>query len=312
MKIWILKAVVQKFISFLPYSSKINFFFQKYVTKGVYLSDFYFYDRLFHGKNHILGYKKFFDNQVPYVCLEIGTGWYPTVPIAFFLIGAKKIYSLDISFLTSKERLKVTIEKFLESNEKGKLEDYITAKPERINILKELIQNYEKYNLEELLHSLNIEYLIGDARNIMLEENSIDLITSNNTFEHIYPEILIPILKEFRRILKNDSGLMSHFIDMTDHFAHLDKTISVYNFLKFSNFAWRIIDNSVQPQNRLRINDFKTIYNGLNIPIDEETIDEGDLEVLKNIQINNLYNNEKLSDLAVTHCHFYSVITEDI
>jgi hypothetical protein len=312
MKIWILKAVVQKFISFLPYSSRINYFFQKYVTRGVYLSDFYFYDRLFHGKNHILGYKKFFDNHVPSVCLEIGTGWYPTVPIAFFLIGAKKIYSLDISFLTSKERLKVTIEKFLESNEKGKLEDYITPKSERIDILKELILNFDRYKLEDLLDKLNIEYIIGDARSILLEDNRIDLITSNNTFEHIYPEILIPILKEFRRILKNNSGLMSHFIDMTDHFAHLDKSISVYNFLKFSNFAWRIIDNSVQPQNRLRINDFKVIYKGLNIPINEETIDEGDLEVLKSIQINNLYSKEKLSDLAVTHCHFYSVITEDI
>src|SRR5438445_10474895 len=101
MKKWILKAVTQKIISYLPYSNKINYLFQKHVTKGVFLTDEYFYDKLNHAREHITNYQKYSNGSIPKVCLEIGTGWYPIVPISLFLVGADKIYSVDISFLTS-------------------------------------------------------------------------------------------------------------------------------------------------------------------------------------------------------------------
>ena len=56
---WILKAIVQKGISFLPFSQKINYFFQKYVTRGVYLSDEYFEDRLIHCREHYKQFRKY-------------------------------------------------------------------------------------------------------------------------------------------------------------------------------------------------------------------------------------------------------------
>lgn len=108
MKKWILKAIVQKSISFLPYSKNINYIFQKYVTKGVLLSDEYFYDRLGHASKHLKSYSKY-SSSFPKKCLEIGTGWYPIIPVSFFLAGAERIYSVDISFLTSKERIKTLL-----------------------------------------------------------------------------------------------------------------------------------------------------------------------------------------------------------
>lgn len=42
MKKWILKAFIQKVITFLPFSFKINYLFQKYVTKHVHLTDEFF------------------------------------------------------------------------------------------------------------------------------------------------------------------------------------------------------------------------------------------------------------------------------
>jgi len=38
---WMLKAVVQKLIAFFPQREKINYLLQKYVTKGVELTDTY-------------------------------------------------------------------------------------------------------------------------------------------------------------------------------------------------------------------------------------------------------------------------------
>lgn len=230
-----MKAVVQKTISFLPKSHRINYLFQKYVTKGVNLSDDYFYDRLGHARDHLKSFQKYSDKKIPQSCLEIGTGWYPIVPISFFLVGADKIYSVDISLLTSKERLKKTINKIVECNETERLKNYIDFLPDKFEIITKLLSEYDKFTLEEVLQRLNITYLIEDARKLSLPDNSIDLVNSNNTFEHIYPNILIPILKEFNRVVKKQGGVMSHFIDMSDHFAHFDKSINIYNFLQFSD-----------------------------------------------------------------------------
>lgn len=65
MRKWKQKAIVQKIISYLPLSHKINYIFQKYVTRGVNLSDEYFYDRLGHARDHINSYQQYSDLQIP-------------------------------------------------------------------------------------------------------------------------------------------------------------------------------------------------------------------------------------------------------
>ncbi|MBK6610788.1 MAG: class I SAM-dependent methyltransferase [Sphingobacteriales bacterium] len=309
MKKWKLKAIVQKTISYLPLTHHINYFFQKYVTKGVNLSTAYFYDRLGHAKAHIKGFQNYAaNNPTPKVCLEVGTGWYPIVPISLFLIGAEKIYSVDISFLTLKERIQTTLEKFIACHKAGQLKNYIDFLPNRFELLTNLLLNYDSFTLDEVLQQLNIAYLIEDARNLSLANNSVDLINSNNTFEHIYPDILIPILKEFKRIVKKQSGVMSHFIDMSDHFAHFDKSITIYNFLQFSDNQWKWIDNSIQPQSRMRIYDYKKIYADLNIPISEETFRQGNLNELTSIKLADKFTIRPLEEVAISHCHFISAM----
>lgn len=305
-KKWILKAVVQKTISFLPFNHHINYFFQKYVTKGVYLSEEYFYDRLGHARDHLNAYTRRSNEEYPKICLEIGTGWYPIVPISFFLAGAERIYSVDISFLTSKNRLLTTLIMLEACYSKGLLSYYYQVDPERMDKVKELIANIKTMTLEEVLEELHILYLIEDARKLSLKDDSIDLINSNNTFEHIYPKVLIPILKEFKRIVKKRGGVMSHFIDMSDHFAHFDKTINIYNFLQYSDIEWMSIDNSIQPQNRLRIYDYKKIYADLNIPINQETFRAGDIEELKSIELDLKFATHDLKEVAISHCHLVS------
>jgi len=306
MKKWIQKAIVQKTISYLPCNHLINYAFQKYVTKGVDLSDEYFHDRLGHARDHLNSFKKYSEKAIPHSCLEIGTGWYPIVPICFFLSGADKIYSVDISFLTSKKRLKTTLLKFVECKNSGLLANYINVIPVRLVVINSILRDFNKLSLNEVLQRLNIFYLIEDAKKLSLPDNTIDLINSNNTFEHIYPNNLIPILKEFRRVVKKQTGVMSHFIDMSDHFAHFDKTITIYNFLKFSDRQWKWIDNSIQPQSRIRIYDYKQIYSDLNIPITDETFREGNLKELTLIPLAEKYTNKPISEMAISHCHFAS------
>jgi hypothetical protein len=224
------------------------------------------------------------------------------------LAGSDKIYSVDISFLTSKKRLQITLEKFIESHHNGQLKTYIHYLPERFKTLTDIMTNYDQRSLDDILQKLNITYLIEDARKLSLPENSVDLVNSNNTFEHIYPSILIPILSEFKRVVNKKEGVMSHFVDMSDHFAHFDKSINIYNFLQFSDRQWEYIDNAIQPQNRNRMCDYKKIFADLSIPINASSYREGNLNELKTISLANKYLDYPLEEIAISHCHLISVM----
>jgi hypothetical protein len=306
MKKWVLKAIVQKVISFLPFSQKINFLFQKYVTKGVVLTDEYFFDKLGLAYDHLYLYQKHSGKEIPESCLELGSGWYPILPLCFFLNGANNIQTIDIALLTSKKRLQTTICRMIRCYEDGVLESYITIIPERIEVLKSLVEIDSGMSLQEILQKLNINYIIGDARKLTILDDNIDLIYSNNTLEHIYPDVLKSILTEFKRVIKKEKGVMSHFVDMSDHFAHFDHSITIYNFLKFSDRQWKWIDNTVQPMNRLRIYDYREIYKELNLPVTEIIIRKGYPNDLLSIKTDNIFSGKPAEEVAVSHCHFVS------
>ncbi|HYV92469.1 MAG TPA: class I SAM-dependent methyltransferase [Chitinophagales bacterium] len=302
MKIWILKATVQKIISCLPFSHRINFLFQKYITRGVDLTDEYFEDRLEHLRQHLHYFEEYSSGEKK-SAVELGTGWYPIIPVAMSLYGFEKIFSLDIHSFVSKERLITTLEKFSDYYQRKRLPEFL--KKASLTELETLIKHSGKFSPEEILKELRITLLIQDARQLPFENNSVDLITSNNTFEHVYPSVLMGILKEFKRVVKS-GGVMSHFIDMSDHFAHLDKSITIYNFLKFSDKQWKRIDNSIQPQNRWRMNDYEQLYDSLQIPVTEKNCRAGDVESLQRVTVNKKFKNYSAPDLAISHCYVIS------
>ncbi|MCC7224177.1 MAG: class I SAM-dependent methyltransferase [Chitinophagales bacterium] len=307
---WHLKAVIQKTISWLPYSQSVNFFFQKYVTKGVQLSDDYFTDRLQHAKHHINGYEKYTHLEEGNMShtLEIGTGWYPVVPVAMYLCGATQINTLDISSLMTRPNLITTLKKYQQYADQNLLTPYINPLPERLAKLSELLLESPLLTLEQLLNRLQIRYLVADARQLPLPDGSIDLIHSNNTFEHIYPQLLLPILYELKRVARPISALQSHAIDMSDHFAHLDTKITIYNFLKFTEKQWACIDNNIQPQSRLRYSDYLKLFAQVQLPIVGTTYRPGDITQVKAMRLAEPYTSYSPQDLAISHCHIYSAV----
>jgi len=306
---WILKAVVQKTISFLPQKEKINFLFQKYVTNGVALTDQYFTYKITHSRDHINYFKKYgqpnFSGQN---MLELGTGWYPIVPIAMYLSGMDQVISIDIQSWMTKESELITIEKFVEWRLQGKLDAYLPdIQEDRWQILTDIIRDSNKLSQEEINQKIGFQSMIVDARNTGFEAQNFDYICSNNTFEHVHTVVLKDILKEFARIIKKE-GVMSHFIDMSDHFAHFDQSINIYNFLQYSNSKWNLIDNNIQPQNRLRFIDYKKMYQHLNIPITEEEPVEGNVDLVAKMSLSEEFKTYPLEELAISHAYLVSKI----
>ena len=303
---WILKAVVQKGISFLPFGQHVNFFFQKYVTRGVNLSDEYFEGRLEHCRRHYEAFRSH-SSVKDFSHVEVGTGWYPVVPTGMFLYGAGSITTVDINRYSNEKYTHATLRKFREYHDNGKLKKFLPGiLEERLNILlAEATQpSFDYYATLEKHH---IVYLVMDARRLFLTDNSIDLVTSNNTFEHVYADVLVGILQEFKRLCKK-GGVMSHAIDMSDHFQHMDSNITIYNFLKYSEAQWKWINNSIQPMNRMRIYDFREIYRQLSIPITAEINRETNMVEFNKVKLDKQFSGHSAAENAMSHTQLVSLM----
>ena len=305
MRKWHQKAIVQKIISYLPFSHQINFLFQKYVTKGVALTDAYFANRLTQAAKHIDVFEKYALGKTLESTLELGTGWYPVVPVSLFLRGAQTIHTVDLSAHCSGNNILTTLRMFKSYRESGKLGRFIDVRPDRWSKLSYLLDQGAALTKEELLRNLRIDYVVADARRLALPARSVSLITSNSTFEHIYPAVLREILAEMRRV-SAAGGVMSHVIDMSDHFANLDRSITIYNYLQYSRRQWQLIDNAIQPQNRLRISDYRTMYAELGIPITEELCQVGSMQDLARVKVHPEFAGIPPVDLAVRECQLVS------
>lgn len=305
---WIIKAIVQKGISYLPASAKINYFFQKHVTGGVHLSDDHFGLKIGHARDHYTYMKKILGSREDIHILELGTGWYPVIPMLFYLTSSCRISSVDIQQWMTRKTQQDTILKFKQWRDSGQFKDLEESIiPAHWDKLMAVLRNPETYSREDINALIGLRPFVRDARKLPLENQSIDFICSNNTFEHIPQEVLSGILREFKRVLR-PGGLMSHFIDMSDHFAHFDRGITIYNFLKYSKKTWAILDNSIQPQNRLRFRDFLELYEQLDLPVSHHDIREGSIVDLNEVKVHQEFSSYSPEELAISHAYIISKI----
>lgn len=115
---------------------------------------------------------------------------------------------------------------------------------------------------EPLRREYGIRYTApADARDTRLPAASVDLICTTSVLEHVPPDALRAILAECRRIAK-PGAVISHVIDYTDHYAHSDGGISIYNFLRFSDREWDRFNPGIHFQNRLRHFEYGKLFTG--------------------------------------------------
>lgn len=110
-----------------------------------------------------------------------------------------------------------------------------------------------------------------DAAETDFENTSLDACISTNTLEHIPKEGIVLIFKELYRTLKKD-GIVSARIDYSDHYAHTDPSISLLNYLKYSETEWLKYNHRSHYQNRLRHDDYVTLFADCGFKVIEEKL----------------------------------------
>lgn len=306
---WVIKAVGQKMISFLPYSTRINYLFQRYITIGKELPFDLVRSRIILAKEHLCFYQKYEKTAIDNAKItEIGTGWYPIVPIYLYLHGANYISTVDVKQLYTNDSIDKAIRAILNCIETGEMESYfIDISKERVENLKSALS--EK-NIEQKFLVFNTISQIENNCLKNVESYSQDLIVSNNTFQYI-PECELSLaFSEIKRISKRNS-IISIFIDFTDHFSQSDLNLNPYHFLKYSDKKWKLITSNLQPQNRLRKPYFSKLFEKENILVLEEKNSLGSSEKLSEIPLNKKFSQYSHSEIAITHCHFVAKILNE-
>ncbi len=249
---WILKALLQRGLSALPDPTRWNYFFQRKVSKNLPVSDEEFFTRFELAKERLDLYKEFGTKPLEEICcFEFGAGWDLGGPIAYYAMGIDHQLVIDIRPGLRLELLNDQLEKLVRHADALERRFGISIRRPKITGVASMM---------EFKNNFGIDYQApADARATALPDDSIDFISTNSTLEHIPGEDVQKILNECHRILAVD-GVSAHFVDMKDHFAYFDSSVSVYNFLSLGNFAWSVVNSDLQYQNRLRITDYQKMF----------------------------------------------------
>jgi SAM-dependent methyltransferase len=229
---WLAKAALQRGLGALPQGEQLNYVFQTRVLHSLPAGEKALQQKLARARQHVEAYEAHGPGTpLADACFyEFGAGWDLAVPLAYALLGVGRQVLVDI------------------------------RPSARVELVNDSIASFELgapvASLEELEPRFGIRYLAPcDARDTGLPEGSVDFVSSTDTCEHIPGEDLALIFHESYRLLR-PGGAFSCRIDLQDHYAYFDRSLSRYNFLRFSDRTWSLVNSPLHHQNRLRSSDY--------------------------------------------------------
>ncbi len=299
---WKTKAFVQGALSHLPAGKNWNQAIQRHITKSLVLDQAKFRTKLGFARGHWRNLARAKNRRESPEVLELGTGRFPIVPLYMFLCGAARVVSLDIIGLLRDDTVRDTLLMYRSHLAEGHLPE---ARPERARQLLQAIAAGECCLGMDILPRFHIETVIGDASHTGLPAHTFDLLASNTTLEHIPREMLRAILAHFGDLAR-PGAMMSHFIDMRDHYAEWDHSITVYNFLRYSQADWRWFNNSLLYQNRLRISDYRSLHAQAGWDMVWEEADPGSASELDRVPLASEFRRYAEEDLLAPTCWMVS------
>lgn len=252
-----IKCAIKTLIGMAPCSDKLDYLAQKYLSRSMPPKKKAIKKKYGNALKYHQIYQKHgnvdYDKAVVY---EIGCGWHLAMALGFSTLGYNKIIALDVTEHLRPELINTTLRYLKEDN-------LITSEPCYVN----------KGNLKTVMRDkYRIELLVPcDSAKTGLKDHSIDFIYSHNVFEHIPPALIPSIMDECFRVL-NDDGIIVFVIDYSDHYAGFDKSITPYNFLRYSEKKWKRYNPGLHYVNRLRHGDFVRIFKQSGFEIVEASV----------------------------------------
>jgi hypothetical protein len=295
---WMIKAGLQKAIGALPKRRLCYELLQRFGSHSLVLPAQEFEVRLAECRTHLANLRNHSCCR-SFAMLELGTGWFPILPVGMYLCGASQITTVDIEPLVRPPLVRRVLELFVDYAESHKLDSLLPEwMPERLAVIRAVLQLPPTAGIAQLLSPMAITVIVQDATKLPFPDDTFDFIESNEVLGHIMAPALLDIFLEFRRLLRS-SGIMSHYIDLQDQYAYFDPTLSPYNFLRFSDAAWDRIQNPFTPQSRLRIREYRHLIAQAGFRILSENNRRGSVSDLKKVPLAPRFRGIDSDDLLV-------------
>lgn len=306
---WMLKAAAQGTLSLLPGSHSWNYLLQKYVSRSINLDEAGLRLKLQYARRHLENCFRFpREKTVRLNVLELGTGWYPVIPIAFYLCGASRIWTVDKQSLLRLTNLRRTLELFTNLTRHEDLSALLPwLQRDRIGALVSAGDDPKLISCSAVLAKLNIEVLVGDARHTALPHGSIDFFLSNSVLQEIPEEIISEIFIEFRNLASSD-GAMSHYVNMVEPYAEFDPSITAYHFLQYSDTTWKFLNNDLHSHNRLRLPDYRRIHESSGFRILQEDNEKGSGPELDKVRLARKFQQYSRDELLILRSWILSAL----
>lgn len=230
-------------------------------------------------------------------CMDFGAGYVLTDSLALYILGAKKIYSIDYTRLfrysafmslikhSDLEKIHEIAIEFCEPNDLSL----------RLNKLKTL---NKKNNLES---ELNIHYIAPYDYSNNIINNEIDLIHSTSVFEHISRDAISRILDNLALSL-SEKGKIITKIHLEDHLDFQNNPFEFFS--KDTDYIYE--ENFDSRGNRLLLGDWLNIFNNSTLLKTQLTYKNIRTELSVPKDLNKKYSNIKYEDLYISNAWFLS------
>jgi SAM-dependent methyltransferase len=244
---WVAKAALQRGLGFLPRGESVNYLFQRHVARSLPAGESVFRRKFARATQHLAAYEEH-GHGTPRgeaAFYEFGVGWDLAIPLAYAALGVGRQVLVDIRPSARAELVNDSLAAF------ERLWDELEQEAGReLRPLRGPVSSVAE------LQRLGIEYLAPcDARATGLPAQSVDFVSSTDVCEHVPEADLAAIFRECRRLLRPGCAFSCR-IDLQDHYSYFDSSLSRYNFLRYSDGTWRLINSPLHFQNRLRAPDY--------------------------------------------------------
>ena len=256
---WVAKAALQRGLGLLPQGERLNYLFQRHVARSLPAGESVFRRKFARAEQHLSAYEKHGPGTPSgdATFYEFGVGWDLAIPLSYAKLGVGRQALVDIR---------------------------PSARVELVNDSLASLELGSVRSLTELEERFGISYLAPrDARATGLSAESVDFVSSTDVCEHVPEDDLAEIFRECHRLLR-PAGAFSCRIDLQDHYSYFDRGLSRYNFLRFSDGAWRLVNSPLHFQNRLRAVDYLRLVRDAGFELVSETPSGPDENSLAELQ----------------------------
>jgi len=302
---WFFKAQVFNFLSIAPAGRKGYRFLQDHLTKTLIATQ----ERVLQKMDVGITYWNKFGmlGETPEnlrTHLDLGSGWHPTIPLLFEGFGVTRQILCDVAPVMTSDSFASTLAMFRSVIDRGlRLGcQYPKDDADSLTIPKDdVLEMIKRHGF-----SYHAPYFgIGDRI-----RGEVDFITSTQVLLYIEMPQLVECFQDLFKALRPGGWFLAtnHLYDL---YSDADKSISIYNNLKYSRRFWNSMVNSgMMSFNRLKSRDYREALEIAGFEIIEFMIDHGgedDLRSLRSLKIHPEFT-VRYSEQELSEKHLFFVV----